>query len=136
MFQILVLLFIFVPLAELAVLIEVGRSIGVTSTILIVIFTGVLGAYLARTQGLMILTKISRELNQGQMPSDALFDGLMILAGGILLLTPGLITDSMGFFLLIPQGRNLIKRLIQKKIEEQFRSGRTIHIRYFDRTDL
>lgn len=136
MFQILLVLFIVVPLMELALLIEVGRSIGAPNTILIVIFTGVLGAYLAKTQGLMVLSKISHELNRGIMPSDTLFDGVLILIGGIVLLTPGLITDAMGFFLLIPWGRATIKNWIRKKIEEEFRRGNTIHIRYFDRKDL
>ena len=103
MFGVLLFIFIFVPLVELAILIQVGQWIGLWNTIALVVFTGVLGATLARAQGLSVLMKIQRDLAVGIMPEESLFDGVMILVGGIVLLTPGILTDAMGFFLLIPQ---------------------------------
>lgn len=131
MFQILVLLFIFIPLIEIALLIQVGQVVGLGSTLLLIVFTGILGAWLARSQGFMLLNRLNRELASGQMPSETMFEGLMILCGGLVLLTPGLVTDALGFFLLLPWGRRIIIRWIQSKLEQQFKQGRTINIKYF-----
>jgi UPF0716 protein FxsA len=121
------LLFIFIgiPLLELMILIELGREIGFWPTIFLVIVTGVLGASLARSQGMWIWLEIQHELSQGNMPADKLVDGLLILIGGIVLLTPGLLTDIFGFMLLIPVTRNLFKRAIRKKFRDMADSGRT-----------
>ena len=124
-------IFIVVPLIELALLIQVGQGIGVWNTIAIVILTGTLGAYLARSQGLSVWLRIQQELAAGKMPSDTLFDGVLFLICVIVLLTPGLLTDAAGFFLLIPQGRKLLKNWIRKKVEEQHQQGKTIHITKF-----
>ena len=130
----LILLFTLVPIIELALLIKVGQHIGVSNTLLIVIFTGVAGAYLARTQGLITLKRMQEDINKGIMPTDKLFDGAMILCGGILLLTPGLITDAIGFIALIPLTRRLIKIWIKRKIKDMISHGRviTIHSRHLD----
>ncbi|MDP6396800.1 MAG: FxsA family protein [Candidatus Marinimicrobia bacterium] len=121
------LLFIFIgiPLLELMILIELGREIGFWPTIFLVIVTGVLGASLARSQGMWIWLEIQHELSQGNMPADKLVDGLLILIGGIVLLTPGLLTDIFGFMLLIPVTRNLFKSAIRKKFRDMADSGRT-----------
>lgn len=134
------LIFIAIPLIELALLIQVGNVIGLWNTIAVVLLTGALGAFLARTQGLMAWMRIQQEINSGKMPSDALFDGVLILVGGIVLLTPGLLTDAFGFFLLIPAGRTLIKNFIRKQIETRQRHtgsgpGRTINITEFEVKD-
>ena len=118
MFGYLVLLFTVLPAIELVLLIEIGSNIGAGNTLFIIIFTGVLGAYLARLQGFLVLRKIQDSLNQGIMPSAELMDGLMILVGGIVLLTPGFITDAFGFLLLIPLTRTVIKKLFAKKFED------------------
>ena len=118
MFGYLVLLFTILPAIELALLIKIGSNIGVGNTLFIIIFTGVLGAYLARLQGFLIFRKIQNDLNRGIMPNDQLTDGLMILVGGIVLLTPGFITDALGFLLLVPWTRMLIKKWFIKKFEE------------------
>jgi len=117
MFGYLVLLFTLVPAIELALLIEIGSHIGAGNTILIIVLTGVLGAYLARLQGFLVFQKIQSDLNQGIMPNSQMIDGLMILFGGIVLLTPGFITDIFGFLLLIPWTRSLIKKWFSKKFE-------------------
>ena len=119
MFLYLVLLFTIVPVIELAILISVGRHIGLINTISIVLLTGVAGALLAKSQGLMILKKMQQDLNMGRMPADKMIDGVMILCGGLLLLTPGFITDFIGFMVLIPYTRHLIKKLLKDKIKKQ-----------------
>lgn len=113
-------------------LIKVGQWIGALNTVGLVVLTGILGATMARFQGLSVLGKIQRELAIGQMPSESLFDGVLIFIGGILLLTPGILTDALGFFLLVPYGRLLVKNYLKRKIRESFDHGRTIHIRYFN----
>jgi len=123
MFLRLAALFILVPLAELALLVYVGTLIGVLYTILIVVATGLLGAFLARHQGLVTLSRIRSNLERGIVPSYELLNGVLILMGGLLLLTPGLITDAVGFTLLIPQTRSIIGRwlgrLIQRAIQKR-----------------
>ena len=105
MFLRLLLLFTVVPLVELFILVELGSIVGVLPTVGLVVLTGALGAWLARWQGLSVLRRLSTDLEQGRMPADVLIDGLLILIAGAVLLTPGLITDALGFFLLVPQGR-------------------------------
>ena len=124
----LILLFTLVPIVELALLIKVGQYIGVGYTLGIVIFTGVVGAYLAKMQGLFTLRRIQDDINQGRMPKDTLFDGVLILCSGILLLTPGFITDLIGFIGLIPFTRNLFKRWLKRKIEDMISHGKVITI--------
>jgi len=123
MFGYLVLLFTVLPALELTLLIKIGTHIGVGNTLFIIIFTGVLGAYLARLQGFLVLNKIQNDLNKGLMPSDQLLDGFLILVGGIVLLTPGFITDTIGFALLIPLTRSLLKKWLNHKMQEMVQNG-------------
>ncbi|MFQ5866052.1 MAG: FxsA family protein [bacterium] len=125
----LILLFTIVPLVELALLIELGKHIGAMNTIAVVLFTGIAGAALARSQGFGILTRIRDELSQGQLPSDSLIDGIMVLAGALLLLTPGLLTDALGFALLVPFTRLLFKKYLKKYLRSKIQTGE-IHVRY------
>ena len=129
----LILLFTAVPVVELALLIKLGQFIGVGYTLAIVILTGVAGAYLARSQGLMTLRKIQDDINRGIMPADKIFDGVMILFGGILLLTPGLITDLIGFMTLVPFTRRLIKLWLKRKIENTIAQGKVVTITHFSK---
>lgn len=124
----LILLFTLIPIIELALLIKIGQYIGVGYTLGVVIFTGVAGAYLAKMQGLITLRRIQEDVNQGIMPADKLFDGVLILCSGILLLTPGFITDIIGFMGLIPLTRNLFKRWLKRKIEYMISQGKVITI--------
>ena len=119
MFLRLLLLFTIVPLIELFVLVKLGTVIGVGPTVLIVICTGVLGAWLARWQGLGVLRRVSEDLSAGRLPADALIDGLLILIAGAVLLTPGLITDAIGFFLLVPQGRAVVRRTVADRLQRR-----------------
>ena len=127
----LILLFTLVPVVELALLIRIGQYIGLGATIAIVIFTGITGAYLAKIQGFITLRRIQQDVNQGRMPTDKLFDGLLILLSGILLLTPGFITDLVGFMGLIPSTRSLFKRWLRRKIEDMISGGKVISITSF-----
>jgi UPF0716 protein FxsA len=127
----LILLFTVVPLIELALLIKIGQYIGVSYTLGIVIVTGVTGAYLARLQGLLTLRKMQDEVNQGRMPAERLMDGVLILCSGILLLTPGFITDFIGFMGLIPFTRNLFKQWLKGKIEDMISKEKVITITTF-----
>ena len=115
MFFRLIILFTVVPLIELALLIELGQQIGLGNTIIIVVLTGFIGAALARSEGFGVLQRIQSELNQGQIPADSLFDGALILAGALLLLTPGLVTDVIGFVLLVPPSRKRLKAYLQNQ---------------------
>ncbi len=122
MFTILILIILF-PILELWLLIEIGKVIGSGPTILLVIGTGLLGAFLVRLQGFHLLSEIRRELAGGLIPGEKLFDGLCLLAGGLLLVTPGLITDLSGFLLLIPYTRNLFKRAARRYLQEKIKRG-------------
>jgi UPF0716 protein FxsA len=116
MFLRLLLLFTLVPLVELYLLIEIGGAIGVAPTIAIVIVTGVIGAALARWQGLGVLRRLQDDLSAGRPPTDALIDGLLIFVAGAVLLTPGLITDALGLLLLVPAGRAAVRKLVSAAV--------------------
>ncbi|WLD92349.1 FxsA family protein [Alkalihalobacillus sp. AL-G] len=121
MFRILLLILIIVPALEIGILIWSGKTFGIPFTILVIIATGVTGAWLAKREGMEALRLAQVQLQNGDVPSDVLLDGICILIGGSLLLTPGFITDATGFLLLFPFTRSVIKmwmrRFIQKKIE-------------------
>ena len=119
----LLILFVLVPVTELYILIEVGKKIGSLTTIGVIILTGIIGTYLVKSQGFMILRKIQSDLNEGIMPGDSLIQGAIILAGGILLLTPGFVTDILGFIFLIPASRNILKRYLLKWLKGKIKEG-------------
>ncbi len=107
-FLILVFLFIAVPVAEITVLIRVGGAIGLFNTIAFVIFTAVLGAYLVRQQGFATLAKLQQETNAGRVPAMQIAEGVALLFAGAVLMTPGFITDAIGFAILIPPVRQAL----------------------------
>lgn len=119
MFLRLLLLFTVVPLVELFLLVKLGTVIGVGPTVLIVLLTGFLGAVLARWQGLGVVRRLSKDLADGKLPADALIDGLLILIAGAVLLTPGLLTDVFGFFLLLPVGRRMVRRAVATRLTKR-----------------
>ncbi len=128
MFIKLLIVFTVVPIIELYVLIEAGRQIGVFPTIGMILLTGIAGAFLARTQGFNLINRIQSELNQGHLPAEELLDGAVILAGGLLLLTPGFCTDLTGFILLTPVTRQIIKGWLKKWLDLKIQRGE-IHFR-------
>ncbi|MDA1000774.1 MAG: FxsA family protein [bacterium] len=121
------LVFTLVPLLEVMILIDLGQAIGFAPTVGIVILTGALGAWAARSQGFYVLGEIQREMGQGRLPGVQLVDGAMVLAGGLLLLTPGLLTDAFGFSLMVPAIRRHIRGWVMRKIEQMQREGK-IHV--------
>jgi len=124
----LTLLFVLIPLVELAILVYLGTIIGAFYTVLIVVLTGILGAILMRSQGLAILSRIRSNLQSGILPANELFDGALILVGGLLLLTPGIITDILGLAVLVPQTRHIIGKLFRSLIYRRIQ-GRQIRYR-------
>lgn len=125
MFLRLFILFTLVPVIELAILIEVGSKIGTFNTIMLIITTGIIGALLTQSQGLTVIRKIQEEINFGRPPANELFDGLFILVGGVLLITPGLVTDIIGFIFLLPASRYLIKQWLIRKVQSNISRGET-----------
>lgn len=124
------LAFTLIPVAEIYVLIKIGGSIGALNTIALVIITAFAGAYLARLQGMHTMLKIRTNMQQGIVPAEELIDALIIFIAGIVLLTPGFITDITGLLLLFPLTRGYFKRWLRKKIDE-WTSQNKIHINYF-----
>jgi UPF0716 protein FxsA len=119
MFGKLLLLFLIVPVVELVLLIKIGSIIGLLNTILLVISTAIVGAYLVKTEGLNVMQRFQGNLGQGVFPAEEIFDGAMILVAGALLVTPGVITDIVGFALVIPPTRAVIKKFIRRFVEKK-----------------
>lgn len=112
----LLIAFIGMPLSEIAVFIQAGALIGLWPTVLAVILTAVIGTALLRHQGLSTLKRAQDSLKKGEVPVGALFEGLCLLIASLLLLTPGFITDSIGFVLLIPVLRRFIGGVIVTRL--------------------
>ena len=118
----LLILFTVVPLLELWLLMLIGDIIGFGLTIALILVTGVVGASLARWQGVLCLQTVQRQVQAGQLPTDSLLDGLGILVAAALLVTPGVLTDIVGFGLLIPPVRRVVRRLIGARIRAKIRT--------------
>ncbi len=119
----LLLIFTIVPIIELALLIEIGSYIGVLPTIALVAITGIVGVTLARNQGLIVVTKLREKLARGQIPTSDMVEALLILIGGVTLLTPGVITDITGFLLIIPFTRPIFARLATNLFKKYINSN-------------
>ena len=116
MFQILFLVFIIVPIIEIAVLMQVGELIGGWPTVGVVILTAWLGAIFVRQQGIATVQKLQTKMAQGQAPSEEIVAGLLLLVAGVFLVTPGFVTDAFGLSLLIPQVRKGLIKSVQHRI--------------------
>jgi len=123
------LFFTIVPLVELLILIKIAGHVGALNTILLVIVTALLGAMLVRMEGLRTLRQIQSSLAQGQLPAEELIDGVLIFAGGILLVIPGVLTDLCALILLIPYTRMHFKRWLRRRFDRMVASG-NIRINY------
>jgi UPF0716 protein FxsA len=106
------LLFLIVPLVELYLLIRVGEAIGAMATIALVVVTAFVGASLARHEGLRTFVAIQRSVAEGRLPTDDLIEGVMILFAGLVLLTPGFLTDAIGLLVLLPPTRHWLRRYL------------------------
>jgi UPF0716 protein FxsA len=122
------LIFVLVPVIELTILIKVGSVIGTLNTITIILLTALIGAYLVRLEGLGVLYRIQKNMNEGIFPAEELINGVMILVAGALLLTPGFFTDVIGFLMVFPASRNVLKRIARRYIDRRIASSDiTIH---------
>ncbi|WP_316570942.1 FxsA family protein [Neobacillus sp. YIM B06451] len=121
------LLVILVPAAEIGILLWSGKTIGVLPTVFFILLTGVLGTYLAKSQGLKVIRQAQQQMAYGQMPGEAILDGISVLVGGTLLLAPGFVTDLAGLFLLIPTTRKFFKRQLAASLRKWMNKG-TIRI--------
>lgn len=129
MFLRLFLVFTLVPIIEVWLLIKIGRVIGALPTVTILLIISMVGAWLARSQGFRTIVAIRDDLSAGRLPAAHFLDGAIILAGGILLLTPGFFTDVLGLFFLIPVSRGLLKQWLRAWLEQRLRRGNVVVIR-------
>ena len=121
----LLIAFIGVPLLEIAIFIQVGGLIGLGWTLGLIVLTALIGTWMLRRQGFQVLRRAQRQLDEGVAPVVEVFEGLCLLIAGLLLLTPGFFTDSLGALLLLPPVRALLYREVRKRVEMQVvrRSG-------------
>jgi UPF0716 protein FxsA len=117
------LLFTVVPLLELYFLIKIGGAIGALNTILIVLGTAIVGAVLAKLEGLRTMRQIMNNLSQGVLPAEEMVDAVLIFGSGILLITPGVLTDLFAVFVLVPFTRTYFKRWLRRKFDRMVASG-------------
>ena len=113
----LLILFIAVPVVELVLLIEIGQRVGTFATVGLIIGTGIVGASLARQQGISTLARLRNDLDAGQLPAEPIVDGVLILLAAAVLITPGVLTDLVGFLCLVPACRRRLKRFLKRRFE-------------------
>ena len=121
--QYLIALFIGLPIVELALLFKLHGAVGFLPTVMLVLLTGIAGAALVRRQGVAILFEIQKETAKGNLPAPQMMDGVMILVAGAFLVTPGLITDTVGFALLVPFIRERIRFWLRDKLKQKLQNG-------------
>ncbi|MGG4468750.1 FxsA family protein [Paenibacillus alvei] len=116
---------LFLPLVELAAFLLSGRFIGIPETLLLVVVTSALGAFILKKEGVKAIKNVQEQLNSGRLPGDAILNGFCVLLGGILMLLPGFLSDIAGALLLLPPTRKLCKKLLlnymQKKLLQKNR---------------
>lgn len=116
----LLLLFTVVPAVELFLLLQLGAWMGPTATFLLILGTGLLGAWLAKREGLRVLRDLSGELQRGLPPGDRMMEGALVVVGGLLLITPGVLTDLTGFLLIFPATRRWLAPRALKALAARF----------------
>jgi len=122
----LVLLFTVVPAVEIYLLVKVGSGIGAFNTVLLILATGVVGAHYARLQGFQVVTRLQESLRDGRPPAAEIVDGAMLLVGGALLLTPGFLTDALGFSLIFPPTRRVWRRTFLEWLRRKIERGEIV----------
>ncbi|MFW5921071.1 MAG: FxsA family protein [Polyangiales bacterium] len=126
----LLLLFTAVPLVELYLLLLVGSLLGFWPTVGIVLLTGMVGAWLAKSEGLRVLRRWQAALGEGRVPEEGVLDGLLVLVGGVLLVTPGVLTDVLGLALLVSPSRRAIARVVRRRVERKIEQGQIRVVSY------
>ena len=134
MFFYLLIIFIILPIVEISIFIQVGGFLGTFNTILIIFMTAAVGVYLVRQQGFRTFQKIAVELQNQQIPVQGMFDGLVILIAGILLVTPGFFTDIIGFLGLIPYTRVLLLTVIKNLFLQRYSNAHKQYKQDIDET--
>ena len=117
------LLFILVPIVELMLLIKMGQVVGLLPTLGLILVTGFAGAWLARREGFRAFSRFTQTMARGEIPADAALDGIAVLIGGAFLLTPGVLTDLVGFSLLLPPVRSRVKRRLVEAAKRGIEKG-------------
>lgn len=117
------LLFTLFPILEILILMQISALLGPVSAIILVVGTGFAGASLAKIQGFQTVQRIRENMNQGIMPGDEVFDAFLIFVAGVLLITPGLISDVSGIILLMPKTRARVKRYLVNAIDKRIKNG-------------
>jgi UPF0716 protein FxsA len=115
----LLLLFTVVPVVELYLLITLGQHMGAEATIALVLGTGFLGAWLAKREGARVLRSWQGSMAKGEIPKEGVVSSVLVLLGGVLLVTPGVITDVTGLVLLVPWTRRLVANAVRKRLEQR-----------------
>jgi UPF0716 protein FxsA len=118
------LLFTVVPLVELYLLIAIGRSLGPVPTIGLVLLTGALGAWFARLEGARVIRRWQEAMARQQLPKDGVIDGFLIFIGGVMLITPGILTDIVGLLMVMVPTRRVIAGVVRSWFERQIANGR------------
>jgi UPF0716 protein FxsA len=118
------LLFTVVPLVELYLLIAVGRVLGPMATIGLVLVTGAVGAWFARLEGARVIRRWQEAIARQQIPKDGVIDGFLIFIGGLMLITPGILTDVAGLSMVMPPTRRVIAGFVRRWFERQIAAGR------------
>ncbi|MDP2559573.1 FxsA family protein [Psychrobium sp. 1_MG-2023] len=121
------LIFVIVPIIEISILIQVGEQLGVMTTIALVILTAAVGASLVRSQGLQTLMSAQQKIQQGQQPGQEVIEGVMLAIAGVLLVTPGFVTDIFGLLVLTPVTRKLFANYLLSKMIVKGMSGGGFH---------
>ncbi len=117
------IIFVIIPLVEIMVFMSVGEWVGLWKTLFLAFFTAVLGGYIIKYQGLHTIAAMQSASGQGRMPVNEIFDGVCLIAAGATLITPGFVTDSIGFLLLIPPVRAVLRDVIKKRTEIHMAMG-------------
>lgn len=123
MFLILLGLFIVVPIVEIALFIKVGGVLGAGMTIFLVVLTALIGASLVRSQGIKTLLTVQQRLEQGEMPAQQILEGVMLAITGVLLLTPGFMTDALGMVILLPAPRAMLAKQLMARVQVNTMGG-------------
>ncbi len=117
MLAILVLLFVVIPIVEIYVAVLVGHAIGALNTIGLLLLLSIVGVWLTKQQGVSVISRIRRQLDAGRMPTNELIDGGLVVAGGLLLIVPGFVTDALGLLLLFPPTRLLARGTLKRRFQ-------------------
>ena len=119
MLAILVLLFVVIPIVEIYVAVLVGHAIGALNTIGLLLLLSIVGVWLTKQQGLSVISRIRRQLDAGRMPTNELIDGGLVVAGGVLLIAPGFVTDAVGLLFLFPPTRMVARGILKRRFRGQ-----------------